>query len=94
MSEHNNSEIDSLLTRDLLFDFYGDLLPEHQKRIFERFYKVDKSRGLDSKSFGIGLYIVTSIVDLHSGTILVNSDGVTYTEFSVSLPMDAPEGEN
>ncbi len=73
----------------------GRGIPEaDQGLIFDRFYKVDKSRGLDSKSFGIGLYIVKSIVDLHSGAILVNSDGVTYTEFSVSLPMDAPEGES
>ena len=43
MSEYNKSEIDSLLTRDLLFDFYGDLLTEHQKRIFEAVMFVDRS---------------------------------------------------
>ena len=43
MSEYNNSEIDSLLTRDLLFDFYGDLLTEHQKRIFEAVMFDDRS---------------------------------------------------
>ena len=43
MSEYNKSEIDSLLTRDLLFDFYGDLLTEHQKRIFEAVMFDDRS---------------------------------------------------
>ena len=65
-----------------------------QELIFDRFYKVDKSRGLDSKSFGIGLYIVKSIIDLHGGTINVSSDGVTYTEFSVALPIVPPDTEN
>ena len=63
-------------------------------RIFDRFYKVDKSRGLDSKSFGIGLFIVKSIVDLHHGTITVNSDGDSFTEFTVSLPLDTQTADN
>ena len=67
----------------------GRGIPEaDRKLIFDRFYKVDKSRGLDTKSFGIGLYIVKSIIDLHHGTINVGSDGETYTEFTVSLPTD------
>ena len=43
MLENNKNEIDSLLTRDLLFDFYGDLLTEHQKRIFEAVMFDDRS---------------------------------------------------
>ena len=54
--------------------------------IFERFYKVDRSRGLDAKSFGIGLFIVKRIVELHHGTIRVNSSENEFTEFTVSLP--------
>ena len=60
--------------------------------IFERFYKVDKSRGQDSKSFGLGLFIVKSIVDLHRGTIEVRSKENEYTEFTVRLPVK-PEAE-
>ncbi len=55
--------------------------------IFDRFYKVDKSRGLDAKSFGMGLYIVKSIVELHSGTISVSSEPDEYTEFTINLPL-------
>ena len=55
--------------------------------VFDRFYKVDKSRGLDAKSFGMGLFIVKSIVDLHHGSITVESEENLYTEFTVRLPM-------
>lgn len=53
--------------------------------IFERFYKVDKSRGLDSKSTGIGLYIVKTLLKIHGQDIKVISDGSTYTEFQFTL---------
>ena len=43
MSENKTAEIESLVTRDLLFDFYGDLLTEHQKRIFEAVMFDDRS---------------------------------------------------
>ena len=55
--------------------------------IFDRFYKVDKSRGLDAKSFGMGLYIIRSIIELHSGTISINSEPDEYTEFVIKLPL-------
>ena len=61
--------------------------------IFDRFYKVDKSRGLDAKSFGIGLYIVKSIIDLHHGTISVSSNENEYTRFTVRLPLEPPHKE-
>lgn len=60
---------------------------EEQALVFDRFYKVDKSRGLDSKSFGLGLYIVKSIIELHHGTISINSDENSYTEFVIKLPL-------
>ena len=60
---------------------------EEQALVFDRFYKVDKSRGLDSKSFGMGLYIVKSIIELHHGTIGINSNEQNYTEFVIRLPL-------
>ena len=61
--------------------------PDEQTLIFDRFYKVDKSRGLDSKSFGMGLYIVKSIIELHHGCVSVNSEFGQYTEFVITLPI-------
>ncbi len=60
--------------------------PDEIERIFERFYKVDKSRGLDTKSTGLGLYIVKSIVEMHGGTISASSELNKYTEFKFTLP--------
>ena len=45
---------------------------EDVSRIFDRFYKSDKSRGLDKEGVGLGLYISKSIIDAHNGEIGVN----------------------
>lgn len=55
--------------------------------VFERFYKVDKSRSANKKSTGLGLYIVKTIVKKHNGTITVKSVENEYAEFSVILPL-------
>ncbi len=55
-------------------------------KIFERFYKVDKSRSYDAKSTGLGLHIVRSILELHGGSISVLSEPDRYTEFLFKIP--------
>ncbi len=59
---------------------------EEISRIFERFYKVDKSRSFDVKGVGLGLYIVKTIINMHDGTIRASSKEGEYTEFSFELP--------
>ncbi len=58
--------------------------------IFERFYKTDKSRGLDKNGVGLGLYICKTIVDAHGEEISVTSEECTGTEFMFTVK----EGEN
>ncbi len=54
--------------------------------VFDRFYKTDKSRGMDAMGVGLGLNIVKSIIRLHGGKIQVRSVVNEYTEFMFSLP--------
>lgn len=65
----------------------GDgLSQEELSLVFDRFYKTDKSRGMDANGVGLGLNIVRSIIKLHGGKIQVRSVLGEYTEFMFSLP--------
>lgn len=54
--------------------------------IFERFKKVDNKFSKENQGSGIGLSLVKSLVDLHGGTICVNSKVGKGTEFIINLP--------
>ena len=61
--------------------------PEHQSRVFERFYRVDKSHSKASGGTGLGLSIVKHAVLYHHGTVEVHSVPGEGTTFTVRLPM-------
>lgn len=61
--------------------------PEDQKRIFERFFKADRSHSRKYGGSGMGLAIVKQIVSLHQGEISVESELGRGTAVIVTLPM-------
>ncbi|OPH49335.1 two-component sensor histidine kinase [Paenibacillus ferrarius] len=63
---------------------------EDQKRIFERFFKADRSHSRKYEGSGMGLAIVKQIVSLHQGDIRVESEPGQGTTFIVTLPITTP----
>ena len=55
--------------------------------VFDRFYKVDKSRSTNKESTGLGLYIVKTIIKNHGGVITVSSVENQFTAFEFNLPI-------
>lgn len=64
--------------------------PEDQERIFERFFKADRSHSRKYGGSGMGLAIVKQIVSLHQGDIRVESEPGNGTTFIVTLPITTP----
>ncbi len=64
------------------------IAPKDQERVFERFYRVDKSRSKQTGGTGLGLSIVKHIVADHNGSIGIVSELGKGTEITITLPFD------
>ena len=59
-------------------------------RLFERFYRASNSRGRTVEGSGIGLSLVRSLVELHGGTVGIDSRVDIGTTVSITLPIGSP----
>lgn len=69
------------------------IAPEDQKRVFERFFRVDKARSRQTGGTGLGLSIVKHVVANHGGNIKLWSRPGTGSTFTIELPVDHPVSE-
>jgi two-component system, OmpR family, sensor kinase len=70
-----------------LFNTGSGIPTNEQERVFEQFYRVEKSRATSLGGSGLGLTIVRRIVELHGGTITLQSKPGEWTQFQVILPL-------
>ena len=61
---------------------------QHLPRLFERFYRVDKTRNRNQGGSGLGLAIVKHIIEAHDEKIFVESKVRVGSEFSFSLTLN------
>ena len=89
-NDHSSIEVETTIKYEKVFisvKDHGTGIPkESQKKIWERFYKTDTSRGKDKRGTGLGLAIVKEIIQTHDEHINVISTEGVGTEFIFSLP--------
>lgn len=62
------------------------IAPQHQERVFERFYRVNESRPADTAGSGLGLSIVKHGARLHNAKIILSSEQGKGTEIIIAFP--------
>lgn len=83
--------IKRLKNKKALVSVYNDgqgIAPSDLPYVFERFYKSDKSRGLNKSGVGLGLFISKTIIEAHGEEIWVESEFGKNCCFSLTLPLE------
>jgi two-component system sensor histidine kinase SenX3 len=68
-------------------DSGSGISPEHQERIFERFYRADPSRSRDTGGTGLGLSIVKHVAKIHRGEVKLFSQVGVGSTFTLRVPL-------
>jgi len=71
-------------------DTGSGIKPEDLARIFERFYRVDKGRSREEGGSGLGLSIVKHVMEIHKGTVHVESTPGKGSRFILTFPLLTP----
>ncbi len=82
-----SAELTGAEVRFCVEDFGAGIASEHLSRLFERFYRVDKTRSRESGGTGLGLSIAKHIVESHRGTMWVESELGHGSRFCFTLPL-------
>ncbi len=100
-TEEANSGEDNSTTRSVRADGWaqvtvidsGEGIPEEElEHIFDRFYRVDKSRERENGGTGLGLAIAKEFIQAHGGTIQVESKPQLGSRFKILLPVNLKGG--
>ena len=84
----NNIEVNLIQDKNIIIevkDYGRGIEQEHLPRIFERFYRVDKTRSRKNGGTGLGLAIVKHVVELHNWKIEVESEINKGTTFKIII---------
>jgi two-component system heavy metal sensor histidine kinase CusS len=82
------SRVSERLVEIRVSDTGTGIAAEHLPRIFDRFFRVDSARSRTTGGMGLGLAIVKSIMELHGGTVSVESSPNRGTTFILGFPVD------
>jgi signal transduction histidine kinase/ligand-binding sensor domain-containing protein/DNA-binding response OmpR family regulator len=81
------NKVDTNFIKIKIKDTGAGIAEEEIPKLFDRFYQVDSSQTREHEGTGIGLALTKELVELHNGTITVNSKLGEGTEFTIHLPV-------
>jgi signal transduction histidine kinase len=76
--------------RSIITDEGIGISPEDQKRLFQKFSRIDDSFTYSPNGSGLGLYWAKELVKLHDGDIRLSSEKGVGSTFTISLPVNVP----
>lgn len=89
--DHSQIEVETKIHKKFFTMYIKDTgigIPEHLiHRIFDKFYRVDSSRSKYTGGRGLGLTLTKAIIELHNGTIQVQSEEGEGTIFTLHIPI-------